>query len=145
MISSGISQVTDAQDSFGDGLDTLAGEGLEVVIDLRPDPPDQQKQKVSAHGIDYVHVPVSWSKPQVRQFDAFRNALQQHRDKRVLVQCAANYRASAVTYLYQLLVEQVPEDDAVAPMLSVWKPDGKWARYIERVRNDYREAAPTAL
>lgn len=117
----------------GDGLARLADEGLEVVIDLRPADAGPRRGRVVERGVEYVHVPVSWEDPQRSDFDDFAKALAQHRDKRVLVQCAANYRASAMTYLYRTLLGDVPEADARRDLETVWEPNRRWRRYIEDV------------
>lgn len=119
----------------GDGLAQLAKEGVEVVIDLRPEDADEHRASVEAAGLTYVHVPVSWTDPQIRDFKNFAESLRTHRDSHVLVQCAANYRASAMTYLYRSLVEATDRHDARGDMVAVWKPNRRWRQYIESVES----------
>ena len=117
----------------GDGLDQLAEGGLEVVIDLRPEDPAKRRARVTERGITYVHVPVSWEDPKPADFDRFRKALDAHRERNVLIQCAANYRASAMTYLYRTLVEAVPPEQARKDLDAVWRLNGTWREYVEEV------------
>ena len=62
--------------------------------------------------------------------------MSEHRDDHVFVQCAANYRASAMTYLYRVVVENVPEDEATEDLHAVWDPDDNdtWRAYIDDVK-----------
>ena len=82
----------------------------------------------------YVHVPVSWDDPRPEQFERFREAMDAHGESALLVQCAANYRASAMTYLYRTLVAGDEESEARADMEAVWKPNRRWRDYMAGVR-----------
>ncbi len=117
----------------GAGAEQLAGEGFSVVVDLREEPPSGQREKLAALGLTWVHVPVSWENPQPAHFEAFRAAMAEHRDSRVLVQCAANYRASAMTYLYRVVEEDVPPVEAAIALHSVWQPNERWTVYLEEI------------
>lgn len=118
-----------------DGLATLKAQGVQVVIDLRDDPPSGQKEKLAREGIEWINVPVVWSDPKTADFERFSETMREHQDDHVLVQCAANYRASAMTYLYRVTVENVPEDAAAEDLRAVWNPDETptWRDYIDSV------------
>ena len=49
-------------------------------------------------GIQWINIPVEWRDPQSADFARFSEVMSQYQDA-VLVQCSANYRASAMTYL----------------------------------------------
>ena len=59
-----------------------------------------------------------------------------HENDHVLVQCAANYRASAMTYLYRVVADGVSEEDASSDLLAVWNPDENkvWRQFIDAVK-----------
>jgi hypothetical protein len=61
----------------------------------------------------------------------FFDAMDAHRDSRILVHCAANYRVTAFLGLYRTLRLGIPRDLAFAPMRTVWEPNEVWARFIE--------------
>ena len=65
--------------------------------------------------------------------------MQRHEDAHVLVQCQANYRASAMTYLYRVLEDGVPEAEARSSMSAIWTPEGRWARYLDDVKARFGE------
>ena len=123
-----------------DGAAALGEQGIDIVIDLRDDSPRGEAQRFAEHGIRWVNVPVEWSDPRPEDFQRFAELMNEHRGEHVLVQCAANYRASAMTYLYRVVVEGVPEEKALADMRAIWNPDENrtWRAYI----SDIKEAAP---
>jgi len=116
-----------------DGLEHLAEQGLALVIDLREHPPEQSARQLAALGIDYENVPVSWKKPTLSQYEQFRDVLLKNRDRQVLVQCAANYRASAMTYLFRVLEENIEVEQATADRASVWELNDNWRKYLADV------------
>ncbi len=113
------------------GLETLRSDGVKVVIDLRDEPPDGQRERLAAQGIQWINVPVAWSSPKQSDFELFRAAMREHGGDNVLVQCQANYRASAMTYLYRVLEDGVPEAVARRAMNEVWEPSGTWKAFID--------------
>ena len=119
-----------------DGLAELQAQGVTVVIDLRDKPPRGQKEKLAEQGIEWINIPIEWNDPETVDFERFSEAMQAHQDDHVLVQCAANYRASAMTYLYRVVVEQVDEDEAEKDLYAVWIPseeNQQWTDYIEGI------------
>ena len=114
-----------------DGLAALKAQGIEVIIDLRDEPPDGQRERLEAQGIEWINVPVVWASPREADFAAFKEAMLAHEDDSVLVQCQANYRASAMTYLYRVLVDGVAEPEARKAMNAIWEPSGTWREFID--------------
>ena len=118
-----------------DGTAALKEQGVKVVIDLRDDSPAGEKERFAEQGIEWINVPVEWRDPKKADFDRFAEVMREHQDEHVLVQCQANYRASGMTYLYRVVVEKVPEDEAAADMRAVWNPDeyDTWREYIAEI------------
>ena len=117
----------------------LKEQGVQVVVDLRDDSPSGEKQRFAEQGIEWINIPVEWRDPRKADFDRFAVVMQEHQDEHVLVQCAANYRASAMTYLYRTVIEKVPEEDAAKDLRAVWDPseNDTWRTYL----NDIKQAA----
>lgn len=113
------------------GLDTLKADGVQVVIDLRDEPPEGHGKRLAEQGIEWINVPVVWRSPKEADFELFRAAMKKHGADNVFVQCQANYRASAMTYLYRVIEDGVPEAEARKPMNEVWEPSGTWEKYID--------------
>ncbi len=116
-----------------DGLAQVQADGVEVIIDLRDEPPEGHRERLEAQGLTYVNIPVFWRSPEVSDFESFREAMAEHTDKHVVVQCQANYRASAFTYMYRVLDGGVEESEARAAMNEIWEPEGDWQEYIEGI------------
>ena len=121
----------------GNGVETLKAEGVTVVIDLRDKPPADEQEQFAAHGIQWINIPVVWNDPEPEDFARFSEAMRAHEDEHVLVQCAANYRASAFTYLYRVVVDSVDEKEAAADLHAIWIPEKeneRWTQYISDVK-----------
>jgi len=118
------------------GTSALAEQGVNVVIDLRDDPPSGESERFAEQGIEWINIPVDWRDPRRVDFDRFSETMREHQDDHVLVQCAANYRASAMTYLYRVVVENVPEDEANDDLRAVWDPNENdtWREYINDIK-----------
>ena len=81
-------------------------------------------------GMDYVHIPVIWDQPTAADFYAFAGSMQRDADRKTLLHCQVNYRASAFSFLYRVLYENVPVVEAKADMNSVWQPNETWRKLI---------------
>ena len=124
-----------------DGAASLSEQGVTVVIDLRDDSPRGERKRFAENDIQWINVPVEWRDPKPADFERFAEVMKEHSDAHVLVQCAANYRASAMTYLYRVVVEGVPEEEALADMRVIWNPDenSTWRAYIDEVKSSHAE------
>lgn len=116
-----------------DGVAALAEQGVSLVIDLRDRPPEDQQERLAAAGIRWVNVPVVWKAPQRDDFEAFSRLMAANEGENILVQCQANYRASAMTYLYRVTQAGVPEPEARKDLDAIWTPDGTWQEYIDDI------------
>ncbi|MDH3337487.1 MAG: protein tyrosine phosphatase family protein [Gammaproteobacteria bacterium] len=124
------------------GLAAIHEQGIRVVIDLRDKPPANQKQRLAELGIEWINIPVVWASPEKVDFERFSDAMSKHAADNVLVQCQANYRASAMTYLYRVLEQQIPEAEARKDLLAVWEPSGRWATYMNEILGSVPVAEP---
>ena len=81
-------------------------------------------------GMDYVHIPVIWDRPTAADFYAFAGAMQRDPERKTLLHCQVNYRASAFSFLYRILYDDVPVAQAKADMNTVWQPNETWRDLI---------------
>ena len=116
-----------------DGIAALAEQGVSVVIDLRDRPPEEQEERLAAAGIRWINVPVVWKSPRREDFETFSRFMAENEDENILVQCQANYRASAMTYLYRVTKAGVPEAEARKDLNAIWTPEGTWEAYIDGI------------
>ena len=120
----------------------LARNGVELVINLSAAPsptflPDEAQWVVES-GMQYVHLPVSWTAPQIEDFALFAAILSAAKNRRVLVHCAQNLRVSAFVFLFKTLVEGENEVLARRRMEKVWAPDAIWSAFTDEVRRELR-------
>ena len=121
-----------------DGIAVLAEQGVSLVIDLRDEPPEDQEQRLAAAGIRWINVPVVWKAPSRDDFDEFSRLMSENAEEHVLVQCQANYRASAMTYLYRVTQGGVSEPEARKDLNAVWTPEGTWKAFIDEILESSR-------
>lgn len=81
-------------------------------------------------GMEYVHIPVAWSSPLPSDFTAFVALMTSDSQKKTLLHCQANFRASAFAFLYRVIYLGESIEAAKADMDSVWKPDLVWRDFI---------------
>ncbi len=100
--------------AFSDHKGSLAGEDR-TVRDL---------------GMDYLHIPVVWNAPSASDFALFAAAMNQAPQKKTLLHCQVNFRASAFAMLYRVIYQNVPVAVAKGDMNSVWTPDATRTSFI---------------
>jgi len=84
-------------------------------------------------GMDYIHIPVIWDRPTAADFYAFAGVMERAPERKTLLHCQVNYRASAFSFLYRVLYRDVPVAAAKADMNTVWQPDATWRALIFEV------------
>lgn len=96
---------------------------------------------VKGLGMEYIHIPVIWEQPTAADFYAFADVMQRYPDKKTLVHCQVNYRASAFSFLYRVLYQDVPIARAKADMNKVWQPDEIWRNLIFAILEENGKSA----
>ena len=118
-------------------LGTLASQGYGMVINLAPPTVRgavaTEREILEKSGIEYVNIPVDWESPQVADFERFSEMLAGAGDRRVLVHCQMNMRASMFTFLYRVTHEDVPLDAALTTLRKVWTPSNQWEAFGKAV------------
>jgi protein tyrosine phosphatase (PTP) superfamily phosphohydrolase (DUF442 family) len=118
-------------------LATLSEQGFELVVNLAPPSspgavPDEGKL-IAEDGPTYVNIPVVWQQPTYEDFALFSAIMNGARDRKVLVHCQLNMRASAFTFLYRVIHEGVPPEEALEALRAVWIPRDQWATFTADV------------
>lgn len=116
-------------------LRSIADAGYAVVINLalHDDPRyslADERGTVQSLGLQYIHIPVQFSAPTEANLLAFFEAMQAHRDARVWVHCAANWRVAVFLGLYRIIVDGWTEERAFELLHSLWTPDEVWSAFI---------------
>ena len=81
-------------------------------------------------GMEFVHIPVIWDTPSPDDVANFLALMSGAPEKKTLVHCQVNYRASAFSFLYRVLHEDVPVGEAKDDLDSVWTPNETWQQLI---------------
>ena len=101
----------------------------------------EEDQLIKELGLDYLHIPVDFNNPTVRDFNAFADAMQREPDMKTLLHCQVNARATAFSFLYRVIYENVPVEQAKADMNTVWQPNAVWRDFIFAVLAEHGKSA----
>lgn len=117
-----------------DALSRLVAQGFGAVIYLAsptaPTAVPSEADIVRRQGLEFVNIPIKSGKPTTADFRAFAAAMDKFRDRKVLVHCQTNMRASSMTFLYRVIVDHENPEEAFDAVAQVWSPDGSWKRLI---------------
>lgn len=121
-------------------LKSAAHNGFKVVINLatinpRYSLPDEGTI-VRSLGMIYYHIPVEWGNPTEDDFIAFENVLKQFSKKKMLIHCAANFRATAFYTLYALKNLGWSNQQGEAFMAPIWQDSNypAWDSFMEQMK-----------
>lgn len=125
--------VTAGQPS-AESLAGLSKLGFKAVINLAPptapDTVANEAQIISNQGMIFVNIPIQWTNPTEADFQSFAETMKRLRGQKVLVHCQANMRASAMTFLYRVIVAKENPAQAYEAVLKVWAPKDQWKALI---------------
>lgn len=117
-------------------LGRLKAQGFEAVIYLAPaSVPDAVRDEqliVTRQGITFVNIPVRFDNPTEADFETFAAVLSALGNRKVLVHCQVNLRASSMVFLYRAIKLKEEPRQAYEAVTRVWAPDGPWRRLIEQ-------------
>lgn len=124
-------------------LAAAAKDGVEVVINLalHDDPRYSLADEtgcVRGLGMTYVYIPVKFDAPTEQDLEAFFDAMEKHRGRRILVHCAANKRVTSFIGLYRAIREKWEPERAFAPMREIWEPNPVWESFIATMLGKHR-------
>ena len=85
---------------------------------------------VKGLGMEYMQVPVDFNNPLPSDFYAFADSMRRDTDKKTLLHCQVNARATAFSFLYRVIYADVPVARAKADMNTVWQPNEVWRDFI---------------
>ena len=118
-------------------LTDAAQRGVEMVINLAPHEVSKalpgETELVTSLGMQYINIPVIWNTPTKDGLDRFMDIMDENKDKKILVHCQANFRATAFVALYRILRQGWNADDAMAGMHQIWDAEDYpiWKMFIE--------------
>ena len=119
-----------------DELGIIASAGYNTVINLGLHNSDYSVDNEASffkdNNIKYVHIPVIFDDPQAIDLDNFINALNQYKNNKIFIHCAANKRVSVFIALYRILTLGWATDKAIKELHTVWLPNDIWQSFINQ-------------
>ena len=91
---------------------------------------EAEDRVVKKLGMDYVHIPVDFESPTIEDFEDFAAVMNRDQQKRTLLHCQINLRASTFSFLYRVIYAGVPIAQAKLDLDAIWQPDKVWYRFI---------------
>jgi protein tyrosine phosphatase (PTP) superfamily phosphohydrolase (DUF442 family) len=117
-----------------ESLASLASQGFGAVIYLAPltvsDAVPGEPEIVRKQGLEFVNIPIEFGTPTAADFQSFIVAMNRFRDRKVLVHCQVNMRASSMVFLYGVVVGRENPEQAYEAVAKVWSPSGAWKKLL---------------
>lgn len=84
------------------------------------------------NNVAYIHIPVIFDAPKEKDLENFTKALNQYKDSKIFIHCAANKRVSVFIALYRILTLDWSRDKAMKELKTVWQPNEVWQSFISQ-------------
>jgi protein tyrosine phosphatase (PTP) superfamily phosphohydrolase (DUF442 family) len=136
-------QILTAGQPNEDQLRYLSTEGYKLVINLATIDPryslNDEEKSCDNLGMTYVHIPVEWAAPNIEDYRAFKDAMDESAQMKTLIHCAANYRVTAFYSIYAKQNLGWSDEQAKALRAQIWesnpewKMDDIWREFIEAI------------
>jgi len=125
--------VTSGQPTAG-ALSKLGEQGFKAVVYLAPptvhDAVAGEGDIVQRQGLEFVNIPIQFGEPTDADVAQFFETMNRFRDRKVLVHCQVNMRASTMTFLYRVIELHEPPEQAYQSVSRIWSPEGPWKRLL---------------
>lgn len=113
-----------------ESLAGLSKLGFKAVIYLAPptvrDAVANEPEILRSQGLEFVNIPIQWAQPTEADFSLFADTMKRFQGRKVLVHCQANMRASAMTFLYRVIMARENPSQSYEAVLKVWTPKDQW-------------------
>ena len=112
----------------------IAKEGFDVVINLamhNKGALQDEDKIVSKNGMIYIHIPITWKKPEPDRLPMFLKLLEslQKENKKVFIHCIKNHRVSVFIYHYKKSILKQENVELIAP--EDFKPNKVWVKVLQ--------------
>ena len=115
-------------------LEAMKARGVAAVIYLAPptvgDAVRDEPLILGRQGVMFVNIPVNFGSPTEADFQAFTRTLAGLEDRKVLVHCQVNLRASSFVFLHRVIHGREDPEKAWESVRRVWEPDRVWRAFI---------------
>ena len=118
-----------------EALAGLRAQGFDAVVYLAPptvsDAVRDEAFIVGRQGLVFANIPIRFDAPTEQDFEALAAVLKGLSERRVLVHCQINLRASSMVFLYRVIAAKEDPARAYDAVAAVWSPEGAWKRYLQ--------------
>lgn len=115
-------------------LTTLGSHGFQAVVYLAPSTVSNavknEPELLAEQNITFIHIPIPFGAPEASHVMALFDALDSLQDRKVLIHCEINMRASAMVFLYRVIQRKETPAVAYEAVARVWSPRGVWRSLI---------------
>lgn len=126
-----------------EGFSMLAAKGYQAVVNLRTaeEPVDlpAEEKLVRSLGMKYYHVPVVGTDLQPLQADEFLKAMDELKDKKVVLHCASANRVSGFMMIYRALRDGLTVEEAEAEARKAGMRSDALAAFARQVIGQHRK------
>jgi protein tyrosine phosphatase (PTP) superfamily phosphohydrolase (DUF442 family) len=117
-----------------EALARLGEQGFQAVVYLAPlslpNAVAAEPEILARQHIEFVNIPINFGKPSAEDFEQVAATLDRWKDRKVLVHCEVNMRASSMVFLYRTLRLKEKPEVAYEAVEKVWSPRGVWRELI---------------
>ena len=118
-------------------LKLIAEHGYDAVINLAPNSVFEgsvinEAEILTANKVKYIHIPVNFNKPKDEDFLKFVNCLEENKDNKIWIHCAANMRVSAFVYTYRRDILKLEDSEIIEDMNLIWSPNNVWSSFLNK-------------
>lgn len=123
-------------------MEAIRARGVDTIISLAtPSEANLQEANRAAElGMSFVSIPFGDDGPTPDDVEWFSDVMQAQEGKTVLVHCNTNRRASAFTFLYQVLVEGVDPEKAIKDVQFDPSQSETWSNLFDQMLADTTDA-----
>ena len=116
-------------------LNLIAKDGYDAVINLAPNSVFEgsvinEAEILTANKVKYIHIPVNFNNPSKDDFLLFIKSLNENKDKKIWIHCAANMRVSAFVYKYRRDMLGLDDKKIIEDMRLIWTPNRIWNNFL---------------
>lgn len=126
--------VTSGQPST-QALAGLKARGFEAVICLAPptvhDAVRDEPLIVARQGLVFINLPIRFDDPTEADLETLAGLLNTLRERKTLVHCQVNMRASTLVFLYRSIYLKEDPRKAYEAVSRIWVPQGPWRKLAE--------------
>ncbi len=98
---------------------------------------EHEDRLVSQLNMTYIQLAVDFKNPKPTDFETVATVLKKTANAKTLLHCQVNFRASAFSFLYRVIYQDVPVKIAKQAMDKVWEPNPIWFKFMQKVMRQH--------